>query len=127
MFGRVVTFTIATPAEYESVTQARRRLKQKKTKRPRGRPSGKDAKRIAQKNQHVQKEIAALFEYRHLFVKHAPTHKEKKILQRITRLLAHLRILRSIMDEIYRLLDRRCRMDTAMEKLASLRRRIRRF
>ena len=35
------------------VTQARRRLKQKKTKRPRGRPSGKDAKQIAQKNQQV--------------------------------------------------------------------------
>ena len=111
----------------KAVTQARRRLKQKKTKRPRGRPSGKDAKRIAQKNQHVQKEIAALFEYRHLFVKHAQTHKEKKILQRITRGLDHLRILREIMDEVYRLFDRRCRMDTALEKLASLRRRIRRF
>jgi len=110
-----------------AVTQARRRLKQKKTKRPRGRPSGKDAKQIAQKNQQVQKEIAALFEHRHLFVKHALTHKEKKILQRITRGLDHLRILREIMDEVYRLFDRRCRMDTALERLAGLRRRIRRF
>lgn len=110
-----------------AVTQARRRLKQKKTKRPRGRPSGKDAKQIAQKNQHVQKEIAALFEHRYLFIQHTLTHKEKKILQRITRGLDHLRILREIMDEVYRLFDRRCRMDTALEKLAGLRRRIRRF
>lgn len=110
-----------------AVTQARRRLKQKKTKRPRGRPSGKDAKQIAQKNQQIQKEIAALFEHRHLFIQHTLTHKEQKILQRITRGLDHLRTLRAIMDEIYRLFDRRCRMDTALEKLARLRRRIRRF
>ena len=31
------------------------------------------------------------------------------------------------MDEVYRLFDRRCRMNTALEKLARLRRRIRRF
>jgi hypothetical protein len=79
------------------------------------------------KNLEVQKEIAALFEHRHLFVKHALTHKEQKILQRITRGLDHLRILREIMDEVYRLFDRRCRMDTTLERLAGLRRRIRRF
>jgi hypothetical protein len=110
-----------------AVAQARRRLKQKKTKRPRGRPSGKDAKQIARKNQQVQKEIAALFEHRHLFIQHTLSHKEKKIIQHITRGLDHLRTLRAIMDEIYRLFDRRCRMDTALEKLARLRRRMRRF
>ena len=31
------------------------------------------------------------------------------------------------MDEVYRLFDRRCRSDTALEKLAQLRRRVRRF
>ena len=31
------------------------------------------------------------------------------------------------MDEVYRLFDRRCRSDTALEKLARLRRRVRRF
>lgn len=111
----------------KAVTQARRRLKQKKTKRPRGRPSGQKAKQIARKNRQIQKRIAELFEYRHLFVKHVLTHKEKKILQRITRGLDPLRILREIMDEVYRLFDRRCRMDTALEKLARLRHRIRRF
>ena len=111
----------------KAVTQVRRQLKQKKTKRPRGRPSGKKAKQIARKNKQVQKKIAELFEHRHLFVKHTLTHKEKKILQRITRGLDQLRSLRAIMDEAYRLFDRRCRMDTALEKLAKLRRRIRRF
>ena len=38
-----------------------------------------------------------------------------------------LRNLRLIMDEVYRLFDRRCRMDTALEKLARLCRRVGRF
>ena len=111
----------------KAVTQVRKKLKQKKTKRPRGRPSGKAAKRIGRKNKRVQKKIAELFEHRHLFVKHTLTHKEKKILQRITRSLDQLHTLRMIMDEVYRLFDRRCRMDTALEKLAKLRHRIKRF
>jgi hypothetical protein len=111
----------------KAVSGVRRQLKQKKIKRQRGRPSSKQAKRIAQKNKRIQKKIADLFEYRHLFVKHTLSHKEKKILQHITRGLDQLRVLRSIMDEVYRLFDRRCRMDTALEKLAQLRRRIKRF
>jgi len=111
----------------KAVTQIRRQLKQKKTKRPRGRPCGQRAKQVAQKNKRLQKKIVGLFEYRYLFVKRTLTHKEKKILQRITRGLDQLRTLRAIMDEVYRLFDRRCRMDTALEKLAKLRRRIRRF
>jgi hypothetical protein len=35
--------------------------------------------------------------------------------------LPHLRKLREIMDHIYALLDRRCRMQTALEKLKRLR------
>jgi hypothetical protein len=41
--------------------------------------------------------------------------------------LPQLRTLRDIMEEVYRLFDRRCRTDTALEKLAKLRRRVRRF
>jgi len=111
----------------KAVTRVRRQLKQKKTKRSRGRPCGQQAKQIGRKNKQVQKKIAELFEHRHLFVKHTVTHKEKKILQRITRGLDQLRTLRAIMDEVYRLFDRRCRMDTALEKLVKLRRRIKRF
>ncbi len=109
------------------VTQVRRELKQKKTKRSRGRPSGKRAKEVAQKNKRLQKKIADLFEYRYLFVKRTLRAKEKKILQRITRGLDQLRTLRTIMDQVYNLFDRRCRMDTALEKLVQLRRRIKCF
>jgi len=116
-----------TKAILKAATQVRRQLKQRKTKRSRGRPSGKKAKRIARKNKRLQKKVAGLFEYRHLFVKHTLTPKEKKTLQRITRGLDQLRTLRAIMDEVYRLFDRRCRMDTALEKLTQLRRRIKRF
>jgi hypothetical protein len=111
----------------KAVTAVRKELKQKKLKRQRGRPSGKLAKRIASENKRIQIRIAELFENRYLFVKHILSNKEKKMLHRITRVLGQLRTLRSIMDEVYRLFDRRCRTDTALEKLGKLRRRIQRF
>ena len=46
---------------------------------------------------------------------------------RLTRGLPQLRKLRAIMDEVYRLFDRRCRTQTALKKLQRLRRRVRRF
>jgi len=111
----------------KAVTQVRRETKQKKRKRRQGRPSGKQAKRIARKNKRLQEKIADLFEHRYLFVKHTLNEKEKKTLQCITRGFRQLRSLRLIVDEVYRLFDRRCRMDTALEKLAKLRRRVGRF
>ena len=45
----------------------------------------------------------------------------------MTRGLPELRALRDIMNEVYRLFDRRCRTETALDKLAKLRRRVRRF
>ena len=56
-----------------------------------------------------------------------PDPAERRTFQRITRGLPHLRSLRQIMDEVYRLFDRRCRTETALAKLARLRRRVRRF
>ena len=41
--------------------------------------------------------------------------------------LPQLRTLRQIMEQVYRLFDRRCRSETALEKLARLRRRVQRF
>ena len=38
-----------------------------------------------------------------------------------------MRTLRDSRDQVYRLFDRRCRSETALEKLAELRRRVRRF
>ena len=52
---------------------------------------------------------------------------EQDTFQRITRGLPQLRALRGIMDEVYRLFDRRCRTETALAKLRRLRQRIQRF
>jgi hypothetical protein len=114
-------------AVLKAVAQIRREVKQKKIKRRRGRPGGTQARRMARKNKRLQEKIADLFEHRYLFVKHTLSEKEKKTLQCITRGFQQLRALRLIVDEVYRLFDRRCRMDTALEKLAKLRRRVGRF
>lgn len=111
----------------KALTQVRRELDTQKAKCGRGRPSGKQAKRAVRKNKRLEKKKADLFKHRHLFVKHKLTAKEKRILQRITRGFPQLRHLRSIMDEVYRLFDRRCRTETALDKLATLRTRVRRF
>ena len=68
-----------------------------------------------------------LFQHRYLFVQHVLTPAQRGTLVRITRGRPELRTLRGVMDETYRLFDRRCRTDTALEKLARLRRRVRRF
>jgi len=111
----------------KAVAQVRREVKQKKINQQRGRPCGEESKRIARKNKRLQEKIAKLFEYRYLFVQHTLSHKEKKMFQQMTRGFKPLRNLRLIMDEVYRLFDRRCRMDTALEKLSNLRRRVGRF
>ena len=111
----------------KAIAQARKRLKRQKTRCSRGRPSGTKAIQAARKNKRIQSKVANLFENRYLFVKHSLTAREKNILQGVTRGLPPMRALRAIMDEVYCLFDRRCRMDTALEKLAHLRRRIRRF
>lgn len=111
----------------KAVTSARRELKKTVPKLKRGRPSSKKARRAARRKKKIQNKIADLFQHRHLFVQHTRSKKEQKILQRITRGLPHLRKIRSIVDQMYRLFDRRCRTETALKKLAKLRCRIRRF
>ena len=113
-------------ATLRTVAQVRKQLAAQQPALGRGRPTG--AKRqLAQKRQRLQQKIADLFEYRYLFVQHHLADHECVTLQRITRGLPHLRALRDITDEIYRLFDRRCRTDTALVKLARLRQRVQRF
>jgi len=116
-----------TKAVLKAVTQVRRKLKTRKVKCGRGRPSGKNARRIARTNRRIQAKIKDLFDHRYLFVRKKLTAKEKKTLLRITRGFPELRRLRSIMDEVYRLFDRRCRTETALGKLGRLRSRVKRF
>lgn len=116
-----------TKAILHAVAKERKKLTERKPKLKRGRPSSTVAKRAARKCQRLQQKVADLFEHRYLFVQHHLTQAERRTLQRITRSLPQLRSLRSIMDEIYRLFDRRCRTETALVKLAKLRQRVRRF
>jgi hypothetical protein len=111
----------------KALTQVRRQLKKKLPKLKRGRPSSQAARKTARRKKRLQDKIGDLFEHRYLFVKHSLTPREKKIFLRVTRGLCNLRNLRSIMDHVYRLFDRRCRTETALEKLAKLRLRVRRF
>jgi transposase-like protein len=115
-----------TKAVLHAVAKVRKELKAKQPPMGRGRPS-KANRAQARKAKRIQQRIADLFDHRHLFVQHGLTQAERKTFQRITRGLPHLRTLRQIMDEVYRLFDRRCRTETALGKLARLRRRVRRF
>lgn len=115
-----------TKAVLGAVAKVRKELTGRKPKLSRGRPS-KQARKAARKAKRMQHKIADLFEHRYLFVQHQLSPAERKTLERITRGLPHLPTLRQIMDQVYGLFDRRCRTDTALTKLAQLRRRVRRF
>jgi len=115
-----------THAIIRAVARARKQLKAGMPKLGRGRPS-KSTNKLARRRKRLKKKVSDLFDNRYLFVKHHLTASEKKRVKHISRGLPHLRTLRDIMDEVYRLFDRRCRTDTALEKLAKLRRRVRRF
>ena len=118
-----------TLAVLHAVAKVRKDLTAQKPKRKRGRPSRKDkaARQRARHSTYLQQKIADLFTHRYLFVKHHLTEAERKVVHTITRGLPHLRTLREIMDEVYRLFDRRCRTETALAKLAHLRARVQRF
>jgi hypothetical protein len=118
-----------------AVAQVRQQLAAQQPKLKRGRPKA-DQRKLVQKRQRLQQKISDLFEHRYtcpggrcqgLFVQHHLTDTERATLQRITPRLPQLRVLRQIMDEIYRLFDRRCRTATALAKLATLRQRVQRF
>jgi hypothetical protein len=111
----------------KAVATVRRELQQTLPKGKRGRPAPGVAQKAARKKQRIQAKITALFEHRYLFVQHTLSPSEKKLLRHITRGLPFLRRLRAIVDQVYRLFDRRCRTETALEKLAQLRQHVRRF
>jgi hypothetical protein len=110
-----------------AVAPVRKQLAAKKPKLGRGRPGTKQARRAARRKKRLEQKIGDLFAHRHLFVPRQLSPTERRTLTRITRGLPQLRTLRSIMEEVYRLFDRRCRTATALDKLAGLRRRVRRF
>ena len=116
-----------TKAILRAVAKVRKKLAERQPTLKRGRPGTPAAKRAARQRERLQRKVADLFQHRHLFVQHDSTAAQRRTVQRITRGLPQLRALRALMEEVYRLFDRRCRTDTALAKLAKLRRRIRRF
>jgi hypothetical protein len=116
-----------TKAVLRAVAKVRKQLATTKPKLGRGRPSSATARRAARRRKRIDEKVGDLFQHRYLFVQHQLTPAERRTLSRITRGQRELRTLRDIVDEVYRLFDRRCRTDTALEKLARLRRRVRRF
>jgi hypothetical protein len=116
-----------TKSVLRAVAKIRKELAATKPKLGRGRPSTPTARRAAQRRKRIDQKVGDLFEHRYLFVQHDLTDAQRRTIQHITRGRPELRTLRAIMDEVYRLFDRRCRTDTALEKLAKLRRRVRRF
>lgn len=116
-----------TQAVLRAVAKVRKELSATKPKLGRGRPSTCAARRAARRRKRIDEKVGELFEHRHLFVRHKLTSTERRKLHHITRGRPELRTLRDIMDDVYRLFDRRCRTETALAKLARLRRRVRRF
>ena len=115
-----------TKAVLHALATTRKELRARIPKQPRGRPP-KAERAQSRKAARQQEQVSKRFEHRYLFVRHRLTADPKKTLQRITRGLAHLRRLRQIMEEVYRLFDRRCRTETALARLAQLRRCVRQF
>lgn len=116
-----------TKAVLRAVAKVRKELTASKPKLGRGRPSSSAARKVAWRRKRIDEKVADLFANRYLFVQHKLTPADRRTLSRITRGRPELRTLREIMDEVYRLFDRRCRTDTALEKLAKICRRVRRF
>jgi hypothetical protein len=114
-------------AVLRAVASERKSLAAKQSTRPSGRRATKAAKAAARKKKRLAQKRADLYTHRHLFVQHHLSQSERKRLWRITRGLPQLRKLRELMEQVYALFDRRCRTQTALGKLAKLRRRLLRF
>ena len=110
-----------------AVTSARQRLAATHPRLPPGRPTTKAVKAAVRKQKRLEQQRADLYTHRYLFVQHHLSPSERKRLWRITRGLPQLRTLRALMEQVYALFDRRCRTQTALDKLDHLRRRLLRF
>jgi hypothetical protein len=110
-----------------AVASARKGLAATQPKLRRGRPSTPAAKQAARTKKRLAAQGAALFTQRYLFVQRHLHTTERKTLWRVSRGLPQLHALRAVMEQGYALFDRRCRAQTALDKWATLRRRLLRF
>ena len=107
----------------KALAKIRKAMAAKVPKRGRGRPRRGEERQV-QRAKRMQDRISELFTNRHLFVQHGLNKTEWRKIAKLYRGRPDLRSLRELMDEVYRLFDRRCRTDTALEKLAKLRRKL---
>jgi Transposase len=127
---QICTFHVVaevTKAVLGAVASARKGLAAQRPTLRRGRPSTPAAKQAARTKKRLAAQCAALFASRHLFVQRRLNQTERKTLWRVSRGLPQLQALRAIMEQVYAVFDRRCRTQTALAKLAKLRRRVQRF
>src|SRR5207248_6748663 len=110
-----------------AVASARKGLAAMQPTLPKGRPSTSAAKVAARTKKRLDAQGAALFTHRYLVVQRHLNTTERKTLWRVSRGLPQLYALRAVMDQVYALFDRRCRAQTALDKLAKLRRWLLRF
>jgi hypothetical protein len=115
-----------TKAVLRALAKLRKEMKTQLPKFKRGHPT-REQQKLARRFKQRQQRLAELFFHRHLFVKRHLSRAEKKVLKRLRRSQPQLRALREIMDEVYRLFDRRCKTATALGRLEKLRQRVRRF
>ena len=108
------------------LAKLRKERKAQIPKQRRGRPRKQDKARV-QRIKRLQQRGAELFAHPPLFVRHHLSAAQKKLLKALVRGQPQLRALRDIMDEVYRLFDRRCKTATALRRLEKLRQRVRRF
>ena len=110
-----------------AVASARKNLAATRPQLPKGRPSTPAAPAAARTQKRLAAQGAALCAHRSLFVQRPLNTTERKPLWRVSRGLPQLHALRAVMDQVYALFDRRCRTQTALGKLATLRHRLQRF
>jgi len=117
-----------TKSVLHALARVRKELAQQVPSQSRGRPrQDAPSRRRARRAARLKERIGDLFEHRHLFVRRKLTGAQQRRLHTITRGLPQLRRLRALMDEVYRLFDRRCKTATALGRLEKLRKRVRRF
>jgi Transposase len=110
------------------VARLRKRLAEGAPKLPRGRPpSDPETQRKVRRAKRIEARVSELFEHRHLFVRHHLSAARRRQVRQLSRGQRQLRAVRQIMDEVYRLFDRRCRTDTALVKLGQLRQKVKRY
>jgi hypothetical protein len=110
-----------------AVASVRKCLAAQQPQLPKGRPRTPAAKAAARQKKRRAQQRGDLYTHRHLFVQRHLSQSERKQWWRITQGLPQLRSLRECMAQVYALFDRRCRTQTALDKLDRLRRRLLRF